>query len=256
MDFIETVILGVIQGIAEFLPISSSAHLIIFRDLFHIGEAMDPSMALAFDLALHFGTLLAIILYFVNERNVKTESSMKSIIIVLVILAVIIFGMTIFSRIAGFGYESFEEINMFSYDVNIDFTNIAIAIILIGLIGATVDSSIAISSALFEVYENNKKLSKKELFNSGINIGKDILCTTANTLLFAFLGEFMTLLIWFESLHYSLGEIINAKTFCAEMIRILFSGMGCVLVIPITAYITVQTIFKLKKNPYLMHKEL
>jgi len=180
-----------------------------------------------------------IILYFVNERNVKTESSMKSIIIVLVILAVIIFGMTIFS-----------------YDVNIDFTNIAIAIILIGLIGATVDSSIAISSALFEVYENNKKLSKKELFNSGINIGKDILCTTANTLLFAFLGEFMTLLIWFESLHYSLGEIINAKTFCAEMIRILFSGMGCVLVIPITAYITVQTIFKLKKNPYLMHKEL
>jgi len=197
-----------------------------------------------------------IILYFVNERNVKTESSMKSIIIVLVILAVIIFGMTIFSRIAGFGYESFEEINMFSYDVNIDFTNIAIAIILIGLIGATVDSSIAISSALFEVYENNKKLSKKELFNSGINIGKDILCTTANTLLFAFLGEFMTLLIWFESLHYSLGEIINAKTFCAEMIRILFSGMGCVLVIPITAYITVQTIFKLKKNPYLMHKEL
>ncbi len=67
MDFIETVILGVIQGIAEFLPISSSAHLIIFRDLFHIGEAMDPSMALAFDLALHFGTLLAIILYFVND---------------------------------------------------------------------------------------------------------------------------------------------------------------------------------------------
>ncbi len=67
MNFIETIILGVIQGIAEFLPISSSAHLIIFRDLFHIGEAMEPSMALAFDLALHFGTLLAIILFFVND---------------------------------------------------------------------------------------------------------------------------------------------------------------------------------------------
>jgi len=189
-----------------------------------------------------------IILYFVNERNIKTESSMKSIIIVLIILAILIFSMIRLSRIAGFGYESYEEINMFSYDVNIDFTNISIAIILIGLIGATVDSSIAISSALFEVYENNKHLTKRQLFNSGLNIGKDILCTTANTLLFAFIGEFMTLLIWFKSLSYSFDFIINAKVFCAEFIKILFSGIGCVLVIPITSYITTKTILKLEKE--------
>ena len=138
-----------------------------------------------------------IILYYVNERNVKTESSLKSVIIVLIILSFLIFFVTKISRIAGFGYESYEEINMFSYDVKIDFTNIAISMILISLIGATVDSSIAISSALYEVYDNNKNLSKKDLFLSGMNIGKDILCTTNNTLMFAFLGEFMTLLIWF-----------------------------------------------------------
>ena len=103
-----------------------------------------------------------IILYYVNERNVKTESSLKSVIIVLIILSFLIFFVTKISRIAGFGYESYEEINMFSYDVKIDFTNIAISMILISLIGATVDSSIAISSALYEVYDNNKNLSKKE----------------------------------------------------------------------------------------------
>ena len=134
-----------------------------------------------------------IILYYVNERNVKTESSLKSVIIVLIILSFLILFVTKISRIAGFGYESYEEINMFSYDVKIDFTNIAISMILISLIGATVDSSIAISSALYEVYDNNKNLSKKDLFLSGMNIGRDILCTTNNTLMFAFLGEFMTL---------------------------------------------------------------
>ena len=185
-----------------------------------------------------------IILYFVNEKNIKTISSLKSIVIVLLILAFLIFITTYISRIAGFGYESYEEINMFSYDIKLDYTNIAISMILISLIGATVDSSIAISSALYEVYENNKNLSKKELFLSGMNIGKDILCTTTNTLMFAFLGDFMTLLIWFYKGHYSFLDIVNAKTFVAELIRILFSAIGCIIVIPITAYITTNSLYR------------
>jgi len=64
---IEIIILGILQGIAEFLPISSSAHLIIFRDLFGIGSNLIGEMDLTFDLALHFGTLLAIIVYFFND---------------------------------------------------------------------------------------------------------------------------------------------------------------------------------------------
>lgn len=185
-----------------------------------------------------------IILYFVNEKNNKTISSMKSIIIVLLILAILIYGITYISRIAGFGYESYEEINMFSYDVHIDFSEIAVSMILISLIGATVDTAIAISSALFEVYDNNKNLSKKELFLSGMNIGRDVLCTTSNTLLFAFLGDFMTLIIWFSKGNYSFLDIVNAKTFVAEIIRILFSAMGCIIVIPVSAYITSRNVDK------------
>ena len=64
MDFFEILILGFIQGIAEFLPISSSAHLIIFRDIFGIGANMGANMELTFDIALHFGTLLAIGVFF------------------------------------------------------------------------------------------------------------------------------------------------------------------------------------------------
>lgn len=187
-----------------------------------------------------------VMLFFAAGENVKTISSIKAIAVVLVILSVLIFSMTYVSRIAGFGYESYEEINMFSYDVKIDFTDIAISMILISLIGAAVDSSIAISSALYEVHENNKGLSKKELFVSGMNIGKDILCTTTNTLMFAFLGDFMTLLIWFYKCDYSFGQIVNAKTFAAEIIRILFSATGCIIVIPVTAYITTNALKKQK----------
>lgn len=65
---IEVIILGIIQGIAEFLPISSSAHLLIFRDVFGIGrDVIGSDIDLAFDIALHFGTLCAIGVYFFKD---------------------------------------------------------------------------------------------------------------------------------------------------------------------------------------------
>ena len=188
-----------------------------------------------------------IILYFVNGKNIKTETSLKSIVIVLIIMAISIFMITKLSRIAGFGYESYEEINMFSYNVKIDFSDIAVSLILISLIGATTDTSIAISSALYEVYDNNKKLTRQELYKSGLNIGKDILCTTTNTLLFAFLGDFMTLVIWFYKGNYAFFDVVNAKVFAGEVIRILFSAIGCVIIIPVTSYLMSK---KLKGEKY------
>ena len=65
---IAIIILAFIQGIAEFLPISSSAHLIIFRDLFGIGkDVITDNMDLTFDVALHLGTALAILVFFFKD---------------------------------------------------------------------------------------------------------------------------------------------------------------------------------------------
>jgi len=65
---LEIIILGIIQGIAEFLPISSSAHLIIFRDVFGVGSSsISSDISMAFDIALHFGTLCAIGVYFFKD---------------------------------------------------------------------------------------------------------------------------------------------------------------------------------------------
>ena len=67
MKIIQVIILGIIQGIAEFLPISLSAHLIIFRDIFGIGQFITGEFEMSFDIALHFGTLLAILVYFFKD---------------------------------------------------------------------------------------------------------------------------------------------------------------------------------------------
>lgn len=67
MTTLQTIILGIIQGITEFFPISSSGHLIAIRYLFGFGTDMTASAELVFDIALHFGTLLAICIYFFRD---------------------------------------------------------------------------------------------------------------------------------------------------------------------------------------------
>lgn len=66
MDIFHSIILGIVQGLGEFLPISSSAHLILVRYLFNFKE-MEPSFATAFDIALHFGTLIAVLVVYYKD---------------------------------------------------------------------------------------------------------------------------------------------------------------------------------------------
>lgn len=66
MSILNSIILGIVQGIGEFLPISSSAHLILVRFLLNM-PAGDPGFEKAFDVALHFGTLLAVLFVFYKD---------------------------------------------------------------------------------------------------------------------------------------------------------------------------------------------
>ena len=59
MDLIQALILAIIQGLTEFLPVSSSAHLILISKIVGWND-----QGLIFDIALHFGTLLAVLIYF------------------------------------------------------------------------------------------------------------------------------------------------------------------------------------------------
>jgi undecaprenyl-diphosphatase len=67
MPILHAVVLGLVQGFSEFLPISSSGHLILTRWLFGWEEPGNASIERAFDVALHFGTLVAVIAYFRRE---------------------------------------------------------------------------------------------------------------------------------------------------------------------------------------------
>jgi undecaprenyl-diphosphatase len=75
MDFWSAIVLGVIQGITEFLPVSSSSHLLLLREFFSFGD----ENSLAFDAILHLATTLAIIVYFWNDIWVLVQAAIRKL---------------------------------------------------------------------------------------------------------------------------------------------------------------------------------
>jgi uncharacterized membrane protein len=187
-------------------------------------------------------------LFYINEKNSKTITAFISTMITIVILLLFIVIVTEKSKIQGFGEESTEEISMFSLYIGVNFAQIGASVIIMSTIGAILDVAISIASSMHEIYYHNPIISRKKLFTSGLNIGKDILGTDTNTLFFAFFGGYLGLLIWFKDLSYSIGEIVNSKVFSTEIITIFCAGIGIALIIPITASVNAYYLVKTREK--------
>ncbi|WP_026673419.1 YibE/F family protein [Alkalihalobacterium bogoriense] len=183
-------------------------------------------------------------LFYINRINIKTITAFIATVITTVILLVLIIFVTDYAMIQGFGEEEIEELSIFSLYVGVDFVKIGAAVIIMSTIGAIIDIAISLSSPMREIYYHNPTIRRKDLFLSGLAIGRDILGTSANTLFFAFFGGYMALLLWYKDLSYSFGQIINSKIFSAEMMTILCAGIGVALCIPITSWITAYFLVK------------
>lgn len=187
-------------------------------------------------------------LFFINQFNFKSITAFISTLITLVVLMLLIFVIVTKSNTQGFGTEEIEELHSFSFNVGIDFGKIAISTIIMGTIGAITDTAISISSAMNEIYFHNPTLNRYSLFKSGMNVGKDILGTTTNTLFFAFIGGYLALIIWFKDLGYTFGEVVNSNVFASEVISIFCTGTGAILIIPVTAWLTAYGLVKYRKR--------
>lgn len=183
-------------------------------------------------------------LFILNGNNVKTKSSFISIMIVLFFMLIVTLFIVKFSNVQGFSMEDIESIGYYSHDINYDMTYVIIGMYLICTIGTIIDTSISVSSAMNEIFENNPKINRVELYKSGMNVGKDILSTTINTLYFAVLSGFIGFFMWFYSVSFPFLTV--SKTFVKNIMELLLAFIASIIIIPITSY--VSSIMIINKN--------
>lgn len=140
-------------------------------------------------------------------------------------------------KVSGFNLEEAESIYMVSVNTGLQLKNILFAGVLIAAVGAVLDVAMSIASTINELYELNPTLTSKEIFQAGINVGKDMIGTMANTLIMAYAGSSFATMILFMAYGVSYYQIINMDYLVLEVAQAISGSIGIVLTVPFAAFI-------------------
>jgi uncharacterized membrane protein len=126
-----------------------------------------------------------------------------------------------------------------TYLAAVDFQEILFAGIVLGSLGAVMDVAISIASAQYEVKLACPHFGYKEIFKSGINVGRDVMGTMSNTLILAYLGSSLPLVLLLSAQNnVSLLRIMNLNLIVTEITRAITGSIGLLCCIPLTALVT------------------
>ena len=125
---------------------------------------------------------------------------------------------------------------------------IIFAAIIIGAMGAVMDVAMSLSSSLHELKLKVMSISPKELFKSGMVIGRDMMGTMANTLVLAYIGSSLTVTVLIVIYNSSMTELLNKERIVVEILQALVGSIGILFTIPFTCFVCAMLYRNLK--PY------
>jgi len=131
--------------------------------------------------------------------------------------------------------------------VPINLRAIIFAGIIIGAMGAIMDVAMSISSSLWEIKEKAKLVNFKMLFRSGLNIGRDILGSMANTLILAYIGTSLSLVLLLGVYSDSLTSLFNMEMIVVEILQALAGSFGILFAIPLSSFFSATFYLKDKE---------
>ena len=108
--------------------------------------------------------------------------------------------------------------------------------IIIGAMGAIMDVAISIASSLWEIKEKAETINFKSLFRSGLNIGRDIMGSMANTLILAYIGSSLTVVLLLAVFSGSSLNLFNSEMIAVEILQALAGSFGILAAMPLTAF--------------------
>jgi uncharacterized membrane protein len=151
------------------------------------------------------------------------------------------------ARLTGLSSQEAQMLVYIPQATDFDFRGLLMAGIIIGALGAVMDVGMSIASAISEVHKADPGASVKRLFWSGMNVGRDVMGTMANTLILAYTGSSLSLLLLVRAYDIDMIRLMNMDSISSEVIRALAGSMGLIAAIPVTALLA--ALFHAKSRP-------
>lgn len=231
-------LIGRLKGLKTMLALIFTVAAVIFALVPLIANGYDPILSAAIVcIVITVVTMLA-----VGGLNKKSLSAILGTTGGLVCAAAITLIFSSLMRISGYDTPEVELLMVSNTHVVFNYQGILTAGILIGCIGAVMDVGMSISSSLNEMHEIDPSIDYKRLFQSGISVGRDIIGTMANTLILAYTGGAIMLMVVWYVYGVSFTHMLNKGFIVLEIAKSLCGSIGMVMTIPITAFVASRLI--------------
>lgn len=229
-----TILVGGFKGVKSILALIFTLICVIFLMMPLMIKGVNPILS-AILIAI---ISISITMTLVSGINKKTLAAITGTFIGVIVAGIIAYGFGNWAHLSGITMEDSESIMYIAETTGLKVSGILFAGILVASLGAVMDVAMSISSSIFEIYDVNEKMTLKELFKSGMNIGRDIIGTMTNTLVLAFAGGSITTMILLYSANMWTTQLINLDILGTEVIQSLAGTIGIILTVPITAIIS------------------
>jgi uncharacterized membrane protein len=230
---IVVVALGGLRGIAALAGLAATIVVLLAFILPSIVEGRSPlAVSLVGAAAIAF-----LALYVSHGFTTKTTVALLGTLgglVCVAVLAVVFLGL---AALTGFGTE--EAFIVQALGGTIDLRGLMLGGMIIGALGAIDDMTVTQASAVWELRETDPGISRAALLRAGMRIGRDHVASTVNTLVLAYAGASMPLLVLFVLSEQSAGTVANGEVLAAEIVRTLVGSIGLVASVPITTWLAV-----------------
>lgn len=227
------IIVGGLKGIRSLVALIFTLVCCVYLMLPLMLNGVNPILA---------GIIMAILstsvtLLLVSGINKKTLAAILGTTMGVVVAGITAYIFGNLTNLSGITMEDAESLMYIAEDSGLKIKGLMFTGILVASLGAVMDVAISISSSIFEIYSVDNNIEFNKLFKKAMNIGKDIIGTMTNTLILAFAGGSLSLLILIYSSNMPYNKLINLDILGIEIIQGISGSIGIVLAVPITAII-------------------
>jgi uncharacterized membrane protein len=173
--------------------------------------------------------------YLVYGWTMKTHLSLAGILFSIAIMGVMAGVFVNYAQLNGTGDES--AIYLLQLPGQINIKNLLIAGIIIGSLGIMDDLIVGQTSVVIEIYRANANMSLRERFSRAMNVGRDHIAATVNTLVFAYLGASLPLFLLFTLGNANFITLLNQSILSEEVVRTLVGTIGLFLAVPVSTFL-------------------
>ena len=225
-------LIGGFKGIKTIVALLITVGAAIFVLLPLIAKGRDP---ITVSTLVCFGVTI-ITLLILNGFSLKTLAAIFGTSGGILIAAILAWLFSYVAKLTGMGNEYAQLLA--GANVGLDFKGLLFAAIMLGSLGAVMDVSMSIASSMNEIIFIDPDLTGWRLFKHGMNIGRDVMGTMSNTLILAYVGGALHLLLCFMVDGVPFREIISKDLIASEVVRAVAGSIGLISAVPLTALIT------------------